>query len=84
MTVTWTVTDPESAFTTSGCEETTISWDTDAPGIPLTCAATSEGGAASETVMVLRDATPPALDYVGNLATYAFNSTVEICRHVRK
>jgi hypothetical protein len=72
------VTDPESMVITSGCDPVTISWDTDVSGIPLTCAASSEGGPASETLTILRDATPPAVDYVGNVGTYAFNSTVEI------
>jgi VCBS repeat-containing protein len=60
VTVTWTVTDPESTITsTSGCDPTTI--DTDTPGVPLTCTATSAGGTSSESVTIKRDATTPTI-----------------------
>ena len=60
VTVSWSVSDPESAITvTSGCNPTTISSDTS--GLTLTCTATSTGGTASQSVTVKRDATPPAV-----------------------
>ena len=59
--VTWTVLEPQSptSVVTSGCDPTPITRDTS--GTTLTCAATSDGGTASESVTVKRDATPPAL-----------------------
>jgi hypothetical protein len=60
VTVTWTVTDNESAITSkSGCDETTITTDTG--GTTLTCTATSAGGTASQSVTIKRDATPPTI-----------------------
>lgn len=60
VTVTWTVTDSESAITsTSGCDSTTITTDTS--GTTLTCTATSAGGTASQSVTIKRDATPPSV-----------------------
>jgi hypothetical protein len=56
--VSWTVTDEESAISsTSGCDPTTI--DSDTAGTTLTCEATSDGGTNSASVTVKRDATPP-------------------------
>ncbi len=57
--VDWTVTDPESAFTTVGCVDTTIDYDT--TGVTLTCSATSTGGTSSESVTIKRDATAPSV-----------------------
>ncbi len=58
VTVTWTITDGESAVTsTSGCDAVTITADT--AGTTLTCTATSSGGTASASVTVKRDATAP-------------------------
>lgn len=60
VTVSWTVTDGESAIATQvGCGPTLINADT--PGTTLTCTATSVGGTASISVTILRDATPPVL-----------------------
>lgn len=60
VSVSWTVTDPESAITfTSGCGPTTISADT--LGTTLTCTATSAGGTSSASVTIKRDATPPTI-----------------------
>ena len=59
VTVSWTVTDPESAVTTTGCAPTTISTDT--AGIALTCTASSYGGSNTASVSVRRDTTPPTL-----------------------
>lgn len=61
VTVTWSVVEPQSASSvvTSGCEETSINADT--KGTTLTCTAASDGGTASESVSVKRDATPPEI-----------------------
>ena len=59
VTVSWTVTDPESQVSsTSGCETTVIAVDT--AGTTLTCTATSAGGTASESATIKRDATAPS------------------------
>lgn len=56
--VSWTVTDDESAISsTNGCDTSTINSDT--AGVTLTCEATSDGGTASESVTIQRDATAP-------------------------
>jgi hypothetical protein len=58
VTVSWSVTDPDSTISSSsGCGTTTISTDT--TGQTLTCSATSAGGTASKSVTIKRDATPP-------------------------
>jgi HYR domain len=59
VTVTWQVSDPESAFTTSGCTATTIAADT--AGTTVTSTATSYGGVTTRSVTIKRDATPPVL-----------------------
>jgi hypothetical protein len=60
VTVSWPMFDPESAITsTVGCSPVVISTDT--AGTMLTCTATSEGGSASASVTVKRDATPPTI-----------------------
>lgn len=58
----WEIVDSESAVRSeSGCADTTIAADTDASGQVVTCTASSEGGSASETISVKRDATPPTI-----------------------
>ncbi|MFL6014609.1 MAG: HYR domain-containing protein [Gaiellaceae bacterium] len=59
--VTWSVTDAQSpsSIATSGCDPTFIT--TDSSGTTLTCIATSDGGPASRSVTVKRDATPPTI-----------------------
>jgi len=58
VVVTWTLTDPESAVSSSfGCGPVTIVADT--PGTTLSCTASSAGGTASASVTLKRDATPP-------------------------
>jgi len=64
VTVTWTVTDPESTITSkTGCDETTITQDT--TGDTLTCKATSAGGNSEQSVTIKRDATAPTVSLVG-------------------
>ncbi|HSX17318.1 MAG TPA: carboxypeptidase-like regulatory domain-containing protein [Patescibacteria group bacterium] len=59
VTLTWSVTDPESAITSqTGCDTVTISTDTS--GVTYTCSATSTGGTASHSVTVKYDSTAPA------------------------
>jgi hypothetical protein len=59
VTVIWTVSDPESAvLSRTGCDTVTITTDT--AGETLTCSAASEGGPATESVTIKRDATPPS------------------------
>src|SRR5690606_25930771 len=73
VTVTWIVTDDESAVTTTtGCDLTTV--DADTSGETLACEATSEGGTASGSVTVMRDATPPVVSVSGVVsgAVYEF------------
>ena len=60
VTVTWTVTDPDSAITqTTGCDPTTVTSDTS--GQIVTCSATSAGGTDSAQATVKRDTTPPII-----------------------
>lgn len=60
VTVSWTVVDNESPITSkSGCDSTTINYDT--AGVTLTCTATSAGGTSSQSVTIKRDATPPSI-----------------------
>ena len=60
VSVTFQVTDPESAVATmTGCGSTTVSADT--TGVMFTCTATSRGGTSTAMVMLKRDATPPVL-----------------------
>jgi hypothetical protein len=59
VTVSWSVSDPNSALLNlSGCEPTVIGFDT--PGTVLTCAATSIGGSATRSVTIKRDAHEPS------------------------
>lgn len=80
VAVGFTVTDLESDVTSSGCEAAAVAADTS--GVTFTCAATSAGGGASETVTIKRDTVAPTLtvpasqtveatDAQGALVTYA-------------
>jgi len=67
VTVTWAVSDAESAITAStGCDATTLTTDT--AGVTLTCTATSGGGTASQSVTIKRDATAPDIQFAGRTA----------------
>lgn len=60
VTVSWTVSDPDSSITSSsGCGTTTISADT--AETTLTCTATSAGGTSTQSVTIKRDATKPTV-----------------------
>jgi predicted dienelactone hydrolase len=78
VAVRWTVTDPESAVTSStGCDSTPITFDT--AGVTFTCSASSAGGSYTlATPSIKRDATAPTVAYGGNAGTYAVTDTVSI------
>ena len=64
VTLSWTVTDAESAITSqNGCAAVTITADQAATG--YTCTATSAGGTSTQTVTIKRDATAPEITWVG-------------------
>ncbi len=77
VSVSWTVTDPESAISsTSGCGPATVSSDT--AGTSFICTAKSGGGTTVNSVNIKRDATPPraTIDRPGNGASYSQGQTV--------
>jgi hypothetical protein len=57
VSLSWTITDPESAWSPSGCDAVNITADQQATS--YTCSATSAGGTSSKTVSIKRDATAP-------------------------
>jgi hypothetical protein len=57
VTVSWTVTDAESAITSPPCDSSNVTTDT--AEVTFTCTATSAGGSSTQSVTVKRDATPP-------------------------
>jgi len=60
VTLTWTVSDPESAVTKIGCIDQNITVDQDAT--TYSCSATSAGGSATQVdVTIKRDATAPTI-----------------------
>ena len=69
--VDWTVTDPESAITsTTGCDDTTVSSDT--AGVQLTCTATSAGGTNAVTTETIKlDSHGPTLNHPA--------ATIDVC-----
>ncbi|MCH8088914.1 MAG: hypothetical protein IH955_02740 [Chloroflexi bacterium] len=61
--ISWSVSDPDSDITSAfGCETVAVAADTGY--ITLSCEATSEGGTASESVTIRRDATPPEIGVI--------------------
>ena len=57
VSVDWTVTDPDSAVTLTGCTDLTINSDTS--NASSSCSATSAGGTSSDSVTVKRDTSAP-------------------------
>jgi hypothetical protein len=58
VSVTWSVSDPESSISArSGCEDVRVVTDT--AGTTFTCSATSRGGTKTQSVTIKRDASPP-------------------------
>lgn len=74
--VSFTVSDPESPFTTTGCLTTTVNADTVGTTVP--CSSTSAGGTSTSDVSVKRDATEPTIAFTGNLGTYGILDTITI------
>jgi hypothetical protein len=75
VSLTWSVTDPESAInSTSGCEVVSINQDQAATD--YTCTATSAGGTNSANITIARDATKPVTTVTGVTegATYILGS----------
>jgi hypothetical protein len=63
VSLAWTVEEPESAVTTTGCDAIIVA--ADQPEQAYICKATSEGGETSRTVRIKRDATPPGVAVTG-------------------
>jgi hypothetical protein len=59
VSVSWTVAEPTSPYTTSGCAASSVTTDTQ--GVTFTCSATSAGGSDSKSVTIKRDASAPAI-----------------------
>src|SRR5919199_4645947 len=59
VNVRWTVTDPESPWTTSGCDARTVSEETS--GMTLECRASSAGGTSTDSVTLKIDSTAPSV-----------------------
>jgi photosystem II stability/assembly factor-like uncharacterized protein len=70
VAIAWSVTDGESALqSTSGCDAVSVTTDT--AGQTVTCTASSDGGSATSSVTIARDATPPALAADANVTAAA-------------
>ena len=78
MSVSWTVSEPESPESVQaiGCGPSEIASDT--AGQVVTCQASSTGGSAAESVTIKRDATGPTVIYSGNAGSYSLLATVAI------
>jgi hypothetical protein len=59
VSLSWTITDSESAWSSTGCG--TVNITTDQQATSYTCSATSAGGTSSKTVSIKRDATAPSV-----------------------
>ncbi|MHB1097702.1 MAG: thrombospondin type 3 repeat-containing protein [Gemmatimonadaceae bacterium] len=59
VSVTWSVSEPTSPFTTSGCGASSVTTDTQ--GVTFTCSATSAGGSDNKSVTIKRDASAPTI-----------------------
>ncbi len=70
--IVWTVSDPESPVTTTGCGTISVVED----GVrTLVCSATSAGGTSTHSVTVRRDVTAPVVIAPGNVSATAANGT---------
>lgn len=76
VNVSWTVLDPESPPTLSGCDDQTLTTDT--ASATITCSAASAGGSASESVTISVDQTDPVVAYDGNQGTYDIDEHIVI------
>ena len=60
--ITWVINEsPSSIISSDGCS--TVSQSADTAGVTFTCSVVSQGGTASSSVTVKRDATPPVLSF---------------------
>ena len=71
--IAWTVSDPQSSVTASGCDPVTLS--ADAPGVTITCSAASAGGSSSASESVKIDQTAPVIATPGNVSATAIGLT---------
>lgn len=78
VTVTFSVTDPESAVRSSGCGTHTVSASTPIDGITVTCVATSSGGTTSDAVTIKLDKVSPLVTFTGNAGSYTVDQSVTI------
>lgn len=69
VTVTWTVSEPDSTVTSTGCETQTVATDTN--GVTFTCEASSKGGTTTQSVTIKRDATAPTISVPANITLAA-------------
>lgn len=76
-TITWTVTDAESAVT-STCPAVTVSTETAPQGIAVSCTGASAGGSTTRSVTVTFDATAPVIAFAGNAAAYTVDQAINI------
>ncbi|MBX9928134.1 MAG: DUF642 domain-containing protein [Gemmatimonadaceae bacterium] len=78
VNVSWAVTDATSGIASAaGCDASTLSSDN--AGVTYTCTATDHAGQSStRSVTVKRDATGPAIAFVGNAGSYTVDQTVAI------
>ncbi len=77
VSVSWAITDPDSAYSITGCVATTITSDT--PGTTLSCSATSAGGTTGPvSVTIKRDATVPTLAPTATPNPVVLNGTTTV------
>jgi VCBS repeat protein/FG-GAP repeat protein len=78
VTVTWSVSDPESGIASAtGCDATTIAVET--AGVTLTCSARNGAGLTnSASVLIKIDKTAPIIAFNGNAGAYTVDQTVLI------
>ena len=74
VTVTWTVSDPESGVAPGQCPPTTVSDDTAGQLIP--CSATNGAGlSSSDSVIIKKDSTPPTITAPADITEFATSSS---------
>lgn len=71
VNVSWSATDPGSPISVkTGCDPAAVTTDT--PGTAFTCAATSAGGTATQSVTIKRDASPPSAPAFAGITPRSF------------
>jgi hypothetical protein len=77
VAVTWSVTDPESAVTsTTGCGGSSVLSDTN--GVTFTCRATSTGGTSQQSITIRRDTGLPQVVIAWPLNGLTFNRNAKV------